>query len=88
MVQEGRQRGYEMFGVDNFYGNGINVTTLPPYIHLLGTKGGIPYPTNFFDACISNQVVEHIKNIDMAVSEMWRVLKQDGIMLHIFPTYV
>lgn len=37
-----------------------------------------PYPNNFFDAVIANQVIEHVSNIDHFVSEMKRVLRKGG----------
>jgi len=41
----------------------------------------IPYKNNTFDAVISFQVIEHIKNDKNYVSEIRRVLKDNGIFL-------
>lgn len=93
VMREGIRRGYQMFGVDTFYGDEVQAKIilsrtqadgLP--IRTLATDGTIPYPDGFFAAIISNQVIEHIVDLDLAVSEMYRVLQEGGVMLHVFPT--
>ena len=37
-----------------------------------------PFKNNSFDVVISNQVIEHINNIDLFVGEIYRVLKPGG----------
>jgi len=85
VVREGIRRGYRMFGVDNFYGDEAQAHTvlmkaqadeLP--ILALGTNGKIPWPDGFFDVIISNQVIEHVADIEFAVKEMYRVLRRGG----------
>lgn len=49
----------------------------------------IPFPSESFDAVISNDVFEHIKDVESAVSEINRVLKKGGISInsiHLFPS--
>ena len=46
----------------------------------------LPYETDFFDAVVSVSVLEHIKDIDKAVSEIKRVLKPGGTAVLSFPT--
>ena len=41
----------------------------------------IPYPANTFDAVVSFQVIEHIKDDINFVSEVFRVLKRKGVFL-------
>ena len=48
-------------------------------------NGKIPFDDNSFDLIINNQVLEHVDNIDFALSEMSRVLKTGGIVLSLFP---
>jgi SAM-dependent methyltransferase len=45
----------------------------------------LPFPDNYFDVIYSNQVLEHIVYYEPALQEMRRVLKPDGICIHIFP---
>jgi SAM-dependent methyltransferase len=45
----------------------------------------IPYPDDFFDVAVSNQVFEHVQNPEEAFAELERVLKPDGVGLHVFP---
>lgn len=45
----------------------------------------IPFPDNHFDFIFSDQVFEHIVDRKPAFQELKRVLKPDGLSLHIFP---
>lgn len=45
----------------------------------------MPYANEFFDAIISVSTLEHIKDLDKAMSEMFRVLKTGGEMILSFP---
>jgi ubiquinone/menaquinone biosynthesis C-methylase UbiE len=38
----------------------------------------IPFPEGFFDAVIANHMLYHVRNLDQALSEVRRVLKEDG----------
>jgi SAM-dependent methyltransferase len=46
----------------------------------------LPYPDNFFDVIYSANVLEHLVYYEPALEEMRRVLKPDGVSLHIFPS--
>jgi ubiquinone/menaquinone biosynthesis C-methylase UbiE len=48
-------------------------------------NGKIPFNDNSFDLIINNQVLEHVSDIDYALSEMNRVLKSGGYLLSLFP---
>lgn len=37
-----------------------------------------PFPNNYFDVVISNQVIEHIVDIDHFIQEIYRILKPGG----------
>jgi len=41
----------------------------------------IPFPDNYFTTIISNCVLEHIPNLDLALAEIYRVLKPGGYFL-------
>ena len=47
------------------------------FIHVDSEK--LPFPNSSFDLVISNHVIEHVKNADMHLSEISRVLKKDGL---------
>jgi len=46
----------------------------------------LPYEDNTFDAVFSDQVFEHVQNYLEAITELHRVMKPDGVALHIFPS--
>jgi SAM-dependent methyltransferase len=47
----------------------------------------IPFPSNTFDIVFSSNVLEHIPWCETILREMGRVLKDNGIMVHIVPTF-
>jgi SAM-dependent methyltransferase len=84
-----RQQEIEGFGCDVFY-DGADYSDLVKN-PLFGTSilkmdgGKIPFADNFFDFIISNQVIEHVEDIDLVLSEFQRVLKPGGQILNLFP---
>lgn len=47
----------------------------------VGSAEEIPFHDNFFDVVISFETIEHLENHDGMISEIKRVLKQDGILI-------
>ncbi len=45
----------------------------------------IPFPDQYFDIVVNNQVIEHVANLDIVLAEMKRVLKPGGMVLSLFP---
>jgi ubiquinone/menaquinone biosynthesis C-methylase UbiE len=41
----------------------------------------IPFPDDSWDMVIANHVLEHVENDALAMSEVWRVLKPNGIAI-------
>lgn len=39
----------------------------------------LPFKDNYFDIVISNQIIEHIKDKNNHINEIYRVLKKDGV---------
>jgi SAM-dependent methyltransferase len=44
----------------------------------------VPFPDGMFDLVTSNMVFEHVRDYDAAFSELGRVLKPGGMMMHVF----
>ena len=66
----------------------IDINPLSPQIHLV-QKGDITkldFEDNSFDLIYSSNMLQEIHNIDEAFMEMKRVLKKDGIIIHIVPS--
>lgn len=46
----------------------------------------IPFPDNTFDAVFSSNVLEHIRHLEDFQLEIKRVLKPNGLVVHVLPT--
>ncbi len=46
----------------------------------------LPYDDGTFDFVFSQQVFEHVQDYPEAIAEIHRILKVDGISLHVFPS--
>ncbi len=53
----------------------------------LANACNLPYGNNFFDAVVSFDVFEHIKNDKKAASEIYRVLKNNGVLVFTVPAF-
>lgn len=91
IVQAARERGFQAYGVEKFYG-GSNIRDLIEERGLMGDvireldDDRIPFDDDAFDLVVSNQVFEHIPNLESAVAEIARVLKSGGLLLCLFPS--
>lgn len=94
IVKEGLERGMDIYGVEAFaYGSGTNIKDYIANNEQLSKRireidiqdNKIPFPDNYFDLIISNQVFEHLPDINAPLSELKRVLNSDGKLLLIFP---
>ena len=54
-------------------------------IKLENTSQEYPFNRNTFDCIYSNQVFEHVKDIDLLVENVQRVLKNNGIKIALYP---
>lgn len=75
--------GFEVYGIDSSvdYINTFKETLKDQKINChpqtgLATK--LPYDSNFFDAVVSTEVFEHIKDVKSAIDESFRVLRPGG----------
>lgn len=87
-----RNKGYAFWGVDNYYDDDLpdyDHAHLDPklkkYVKLLDEDGNCPFEDHSFDYIYSNQVFEHVENLEKVLQELYRVLKPGGIMVHNFP---
>jgi SAM-dependent methyltransferase len=91
LVAAGRAAGLDMAGADVFYG-GSKAREEAEGSGLFGTAiheirdGRIGFADSWFDLVVNNQVLEHVENLEQALSEIHRVLKPGGAVLSIFPS--
>lgn len=90
IVFQMREKGFDFYGVESYY-DGDEETyqrakSNSEFIKQYSPPNDkIPYPDEYFDFIYSNQVFEHIHDLNFTLSELHRVLKKDGIMIHNFP---
>lgn len=46
----------------------------------------LPFPDHMFDRVFSSNVLEHIRDLEAMLAESRRVMKDDGVAIHILPT--
>lgn len=84
-----RTKDIDAFGCDIFYDAGDRSKSISE--QWWGTiirrieDGRIPFADESFDLVISNQVMEHVDDLDLVLSEIHRVLKKGGQVLSLFP---
>jgi SAM-dependent methyltransferase len=88
-----RNRGIECLGADVFYA-GSDEEGLPEVQELIAEgvikrippSGTLPFDDAFFDLIVSDQVFEHVEDLEATLAELDRVLRAEGLMYHHFPT--
>lgn len=61
--------------------NSINLEIMPgPAVDIVADGHKIPFPDNYFDAIICQAVLEHTRDSNRVVAEIYRVLKPAGIV--------
>lgn len=94
LVGAARDLGHDLHGVENYYGSreseDESASRTPQsargYVQVLDADDRVPFPAATFDFVCSNQVLEHVDDLDLTVSELARVTKTDGTGVHLFPT--
>ncbi|MEN2785572.1 class I SAM-dependent methyltransferase [Sphingomonas qilianensis] len=85
-----RNRGYDAYGVDvveSYIDNGSGYFVDEgeyPALSLLKDGRSI-FPDSYFDLVISDQVLEHVEQVDAVASEISRITAPGGEGVHIFP---
>jgi SAM-dependent methyltransferase len=77
-----RLAGFQAFGAD------VKVERPAEWLRLIEPVNGtyrIPFEDATFDFVYSNSVLEHVEDLEGVAAEMHRVLKPDGVSLHLFP---
>lgn len=80
------EQGWDAYGMDvdkRYVDNGVGLVGRDRLAVLTGDE--YPYPAHYFDAVISDQVLEHVADIDHLAREVARVTAHGGGGLHIFP---
>lgn len=91
VVLEGRKRGLNIYGCDVFYGGSKSRQDVEK-AGLLGdtireiNNGKIDFENDCFDLVLSNQVFEHVEDLDSVLKEINCVMKKEGLFLCLFPS--
>ena len=86
------QDGFEAYGTDidrSALKNGSELfkkNGYKPEHHLLIVEATSQWEPESFDIIISDQVFEHIKDLDELIIQQNRLLKKNGISVHVFPS--
>ncbi|MGM0532140.1 MAG: class I SAM-dependent methyltransferase [Bacteroidota bacterium] len=88
-----RDKGYNAYGVDidsEPISNGIDLFKAKGYeastLRQSSPEGKTDFPDGFFHVVISNQVFEHVSDIEAVAEETRRVTREGGTGYHIFPS--
>ena len=84
-----RQRGIAACGAD-FYPNPLGIpepnSEDQEYLKPINmTPYNLPFPDASFDFVYSNQVIEHVDNLEETFREMGRLMRPGAVGLHIYP---
>jgi SAM-dependent methyltransferase len=84
-----KSAGVDAYGCDVFYAGGDYTSKVAPELFgktvLPMHDGRIPFADETFDYITSNQVFEHVEDLDAVLAEIRRVLKPNGRLLSLFP---
>ena len=80
------QLGFETFGIeyDSFYYQGSASQT---YEKTYFNKDRLPYEDNFFSHVFCKSVLEHLQNPQNLLTEIHRILKKDGKLIILLPSW-
>jgi SAM-dependent methyltransferase len=88
-----RRLGYDGYGVEiepSYLEKARHYFGTPqsglPIVSLLDERGRTVFPDGYFDVILTDQVLEHVEDLDAVLAELNRVTQPDGVMLHVFPS--
>ncbi len=91
LVNEMINIGENAYGVDLFYGavDGTSIvknqSLINKQVFKIDDNLNIPFPSSFFKIIYSNQVFEHVDDLDITLKELSRVIDKDGYIFLLFP---
>jgi 2-polyprenyl-6-hydroxyphenyl methylase/3-demethylubiquinone-9 3-methyltransferase len=77
------ERGFSVTAIDV---PGAGDPTASEFPVLLYDGRSLPFRSQTFDAVFSSNVLEHVRDLPALQREMRRVLRPDGVMVHVLPT--
>lgn len=88
LVHEFRTSGYEAYGCDYRFKPGPHLEELARAgaIRTIADPYRLPFDDESVDLALSDQVFEHVSDYPTTLAEIRRVLKPQGLSLHIFPS--
>jgi SAM-dependent methyltransferase len=92
MVSLIRGAGFDCCGADVFYEGAdwhdpeLRRQLDEGLVREIGPDGRLPFDDASFDLVISNQVVEHVEDLEAVLAETTRVLRSGGSQYHHFPS--
>jgi len=94
LLELGSGTGFQLSLLKKIYKNSVGVeissssypTLYDGIIEYDGKK--LPFKDKTFDLIISSHVMEHIKDLNKYNNEIKRVLKNDGVVIHVLPSHV
>jgi SAM-dependent methyltransferase len=87
LVEKLQEAGFDAWGCDGEFGSGTefrHATERLRRIEICPYR--LPFEDCLFDAVVTISVLEHVLNKDEMFSEIYRVLKRGGTMIHVFPS--
>ncbi len=63
----------------------LRAKKIPGLSYRIADAEALPFKDASFDFVFSSNLLEHIKDMRQCLSELYRVLKDDGIMIHVMP---
>ena len=87
-----RAAGVDCYGADTFYdgaeyrGELFEQLLDAGIVRAIGADGVLPFEDAFFDLVISDQVFEHVEDLEGVLDQLDRVLRPGGRMYHHFPS--
>jgi SAM-dependent methyltransferase len=90
VVRAGLHQGLDIYGCETFYDGGSEskdqIADLLESRIFAMANNRIPFSDESFDCVVSNMVFEHVEDINLALSEIRRVLKPGGAVLVMLPS--
>jgi SAM-dependent methyltransferase len=90
IVKSARSKNINVYGADVFH-SGSAIPTRLAKENLMGSvireiiDDTLQFSDETFDLVVSNQVFEHVRDLDNVLKEILRVLKPDGVLFALFP---